>query len=150
MLFFKLSANRYDLGLSNEPLFIIIAQGAAKLWPIKVGDLKKIQDSTPDHTRVACAPEFFSDFQLWQVTVLQPLELWWWKVAHLRAPSHIYWHLTLKKHSFAFIICQDILKSDNLLHKQGFVDSQMKTIVTISTSRSVCPSVHSFVCMYES
>ena len=28
---FKLSANRYGLGLSNEPLFIIIAQGAAKL-----------------------------------------------------------------------------------------------------------------------
>ena len=31
MLFFKLSANRYGFGLSNEPLFIIIAQGAAKL-----------------------------------------------------------------------------------------------------------------------
>ena len=31
MLFFKLSANRYDLGLSNEPLFIIIAQGTAMM-----------------------------------------------------------------------------------------------------------------------
>ena len=31
MLFFKLCANRYGFGLSNEPLFIIIAQGAAKL-----------------------------------------------------------------------------------------------------------------------
>ena len=31
ILFFKLSANRYDLGLLNEPLFIIIAQGATKL-----------------------------------------------------------------------------------------------------------------------
>ena len=31
MLFFKLSANRYDTGLSNELLLIIIAQGAAKL-----------------------------------------------------------------------------------------------------------------------
>ena len=28
---FKLSANRYGFGLSNEPLFIIIAQGIAKL-----------------------------------------------------------------------------------------------------------------------
>ena len=28
---FQLIANRYDLGLSNEPLFIIIAQGTAKL-----------------------------------------------------------------------------------------------------------------------
>ena len=32
-------------------------------------------------------------------------------------------------------ICQDILKSDNLLHKQGFVDSQMKsTVVSILTN----------------
>ena len=31
LLFFKLYAYIYDLGLSNELLFIIIAQGAAKL-----------------------------------------------------------------------------------------------------------------------
>ena len=31
LLFFKLCAYRYDLGLSNELLIIIIAQGAAKL-----------------------------------------------------------------------------------------------------------------------
>ena len=30
-LFFKLSATKYDLGLSNEPPFIIIGQGAATL-----------------------------------------------------------------------------------------------------------------------
>ena len=40
-LFFKLCANRYGLGLSNEPLFIIIAKGAAKLRPLKFGDPKK-------------------------------------------------------------------------------------------------------------
>ena len=28
---FKYSANRFDLGLSNEPIFIIIDQGVAKL-----------------------------------------------------------------------------------------------------------------------
>ena len=28
---FQQSANRYDLGLSNEPLFTVIGQGAAKL-----------------------------------------------------------------------------------------------------------------------
>ena len=39
MLFFN--ANRYDLQLSNELLFIIIAQGATKLWPINVGGLEK-------------------------------------------------------------------------------------------------------------
>ena len=31
LLFFKMSANRYGIGLSNELTFIIIAQGAAKL-----------------------------------------------------------------------------------------------------------------------
>ena len=31
LLLFKLYAYRYDLGLSNELLFIIIAKGAAKL-----------------------------------------------------------------------------------------------------------------------
>ena len=36
MLFFKCCAKRYDLGLSNEPLFIITAQEATKLWPVKV------------------------------------------------------------------------------------------------------------------
>ena len=41
MLFFKLSVNRFGLGLSNKLLFIIIAQGAAKLSPVKVGGMKK-------------------------------------------------------------------------------------------------------------
>ena len=39
MLFFKYCAKKYGLGLSNELLVIIIAQGATKLWPVKVGDL---------------------------------------------------------------------------------------------------------------
>ena len=43
LLFFKLCAYIYDLGLSNELLIIIIAQEAAKLWPIKIGGPKKIQ-----------------------------------------------------------------------------------------------------------
>ena len=43
--FFDWSANGYCLGLSNKPIFIIIAHRAAKLWPIKVGDLKKIRVS---------------------------------------------------------------------------------------------------------
>ena len=37
MLFYKLSTNRYCLGLSNELLFVIVTQEAAKLWPVKVG-----------------------------------------------------------------------------------------------------------------
>ena len=46
MLVFKLSANRYDLRLSIELLFIIIDQGAAKLRRVKVGVSKK--DLTPN------------------------------------------------------------------------------------------------------
>ena len=42
MLFYKLSANRYGLGLSNELLFIIIDQGTAKLLPVKVGGPRKL------------------------------------------------------------------------------------------------------------
>ena len=41
-LFFKLSTYRYDLGLSNELLIIIIAQGAAKLWPVEAGGWRQI------------------------------------------------------------------------------------------------------------
>ena len=41
ILYFKISANRYDLGLSNELLFIIIGQEAAKLRLVKVGGPKK-------------------------------------------------------------------------------------------------------------
>ena len=41
-LFFKLSRYRYDLGLSNELLIIIIAHKAAKLLRAKVGGPKKI------------------------------------------------------------------------------------------------------------
>ena len=37
MLFFKYCDKRYGLGLTNEQLFIITAQGAAKLWPVKFG-----------------------------------------------------------------------------------------------------------------
>ena len=32
---------RYAFGLSNELLFIIIAQGAAKLLPVKIGGRKE-------------------------------------------------------------------------------------------------------------
>ena len=42
MLCFKMSANRYGKGLSNKLLFIIVAQGAAKLLPVKVKGQKKI------------------------------------------------------------------------------------------------------------
>ena len=44
LLVFKLCAYRYDFGLSNELLIIIIAQEAAKLCK----SWRSIRDSTPD------------------------------------------------------------------------------------------------------
>ena len=42
MLFLKLSAISYGLELSNESLFIILAQGVAKPLPVKVGGQRPI------------------------------------------------------------------------------------------------------------
>ena len=96
-LFFKLSANIHGLGLSNELLFIIKAQEAAKMWSVKVGDPKKLPYALPIY--LVKSPfdstwaRIFSDLQLWQVTVLQSLVLWWWLVTYLKILSHIYLHL---------------------------------------------------------
>ena len=49
---FQYRVNRYDLGLPNELLFIIIGQEAAKLLPVKVGGPIKIlvwAFPNPDH-----------------------------------------------------------------------------------------------------
>ena len=42
VLFLDVSVNKYGLGLSYKLLFIIIAQKAAKLWPVKVRGQRKI------------------------------------------------------------------------------------------------------------
>ena len=42
MLFFKYCAKRYGLELSKELLCIVMGQGAAKLWCIKVGVPRKL------------------------------------------------------------------------------------------------------------
>ena len=75
---FHESANRYDLGLSNEPLFIIMGQGDAILWPWKAP--KKISPQYISKpvllSKQEASKAIFSDLQLWQVTVMQPLDLW--------------------------------------------------------------------------
>ena len=138
-MFFKQQCpNKYGLGLSNEILFIIIAQRAPKLWSVKVGDLKKISDPTPDHSQITRAAEFFSDFQLWQVTVLEPFELWWWIVAHLKAPSHTCLDTTKKQQ---FKVRNLVLKSTNLLHKRGFDDFQSSTTAVGLTDSQIITTV---------
>ena len=68
MLFFKSSVNRYGLGLSNELLFVIVTQGAAKLWPVKVGSPKRIMLCSPLECGLESSPGFFFDLQVWQVS----------------------------------------------------------------------------------
>ena len=81
--------------------------------------------------------EFFFDLQLWQITVLQPFELWGWKVAHIKAPSNIY---CKNQHISTFNIRQDVLKSANLLHKWGLGDSQLSSaVVRCSSNQNVHP-----------
>ena len=86
--------------LSKEQLFIIIAQEAAELWPIKVGSPKKSRDilvwveSGKSGVLESKMSDLYSNLQLWQVKILRPLEVWWRKVAHLKASSHISLHNT--------------------------------------------------------
>ena len=75
MLSYDWCPNKYDLGFSNELLFVIIAQGPAKLRAVKVGSLKGILLRGPLHRGSCSSPRFFSDLQLCQVTLLQPFEL---------------------------------------------------------------------------
>ena len=61
------SVNRYGIWLSNEQLFLIIAQGAAKLWHVNVGGAKKIQPWTHSNlllSKRATSKAIFSDLQL--------------------------------------------------------------------------------------
>ena len=43
--------------------------------------------------------------------------------------SYLFGHYLKKKHSTAFNICQDVLKSGSLLHKRGIDDSESHTTV---------------------
>ena len=79
-----------------EQIFIIIAQRATKLWPVKVRGLKRILPLGQLEYGPGSLSGFYSDHQLWHVTVLQSSQIWWWIVAHLKAPSHIYMYLTWK------------------------------------------------------
>ena len=75
MLFSKVGPNRYGIGLSNELLFIIIAQGAAKLWSVNL-EVKILSDIKVQGSALLSKFEFYTylkllfDFQIWQVTTL--------------------------------------------------------------------------------
>ena len=64
------------------------------------------------------------------VTVLQPFELWWWKEAHLKAPSHIYFF-----RSVWFTIIKVIPRTASELSRvQKGVGTQVKNLDCIQNS----------------
>ena len=96
------SANVHGFGHSLELLCIITAQEAARLSPLKVGGPNKMRPrlSHPyfllSELMWDClAQQFFSNLQLCQVTLLQPLELWVCIVSLLESPKPC--PLSLKK-----------------------------------------------------
>ena len=72
---FKSYIDKYCFWLSNEPLYVIVTQGAAKLWRVKVGSLKRILPRSLLQCGQGSSPVFFWDFKLRQFSVLQPLKL---------------------------------------------------------------------------
>ena len=61
------------------------------------------------------------------MVILIPFEVQGHKVPHLNALRYGKFESRELGCGSTSSICQDALKSDNLLHKWGFVDSQMKT-----------------------
>ena len=72
--------------LDGLSLYILVAQGVAKLQEVKVGDTKKIRNSNPSHTRVVQIGQsgrFF--FQISNFDIWQSLEVQRCIVSHLKA-----------------------------------------------------------------
>ena len=73
------------------------------------------------------------NFHLWLVVYLIPLEIQGHTVAHLKALTYGKYETRGLSCGSTLSIFKDVLKSGNLLHKRGFVDSQ--TVTTISNIR---------------
>ena len=70
--------NKGGLDLFKEVLWVSVDQLASKLQPVKVGALKKILPlSRPRaaRTRLGLRGRIFSNYQLWQLITLQPVDL---------------------------------------------------------------------------
>ena len=71
-------------------------------------------------------------FQRWPLLFLYPLEVKGHTVAHLKALRCGKYELRGLSSGSSSSICQVVLKNGNLLHKQGSVNSQIKTTVVLS------------------
>ena len=70
--------NRYESDLSNEVLYALVGQKAAKISEVKVGGQKKSARSARPRvhqSRIWLSRQFFIDLQLWPLIFLQPLDL---------------------------------------------------------------------------
>ena len=71
----------------------------------------------------------YNRFQLPPVVFLIPLKAKGHTVPHLKALRYCKYKTRVLSCISTFRVCQEAFKSDNLLHKWGFVFSQMKTTV---------------------
>ena len=74
----------------------------------------------------------YRHFQFSHVIFLLPLEAHGHAIPHFKALRYGKDYLRVSCGS-TYNICQDFLKSENLLHEKGFVDSRMKTTVQQGT-----------------
>ena len=86
------SPNRYELDLSNEVLYVLVGQEAAKISEVKVGGRKKSARAAgprAHQSRIWPSRQFLIDLQLWPLIFLQPLDLQERTVPHLKDLIHI-------------------------------------------------------------
>ena len=77
------------------------------------------------------------NFQLWLAVFSIPLEVQDHSVPQWKALRCGKYEPRGLSCGSTFNICQDVLKSANLIHKQGFVNSQMQTIANTIKNESL-------------
>ena len=99
------SSNRYESDLSNEVLYILVDQEAAKISEVKVRIRKKIcRISGPrgHQSRIWLSRQFCINLQLWPLVFSQPLDLQGCTVPHLKDLIHICLETESQVHGMIF------------------------------------------------
>ena len=79
--------NRYESELSNEVLYILVGQEAAKMFEVKVGGQTEnctFGQLKPNVPGASWTGRFFINLQLWPLIFLQPLDLQECTVPHFK------------------------------------------------------------------
>ena len=117
------SPNRYELDLSNEVLYVLVGQEAAKISEVKVGGRKKSARAAgprAHRTRIWPRRQFLIDLQLWPLIFLQPLDLQECTVPHLKDLIHICLENESQCHGMTFNMIYDCSKYPHFISHRGF------------------------------